>query len=202
MSVLQQTVSLAAQPRAFSSLLSLPSQAQSVIKAFRRQGIGSADEFNTARFFLSRLESLSALLQVFQIFRGRAGRDCVFHFVPATDSPDTRFSVMAAVVLSGCLCQSRKDPYLPLEPQCVRLLPRPTGLPPMAFAVSFRIRFADAKTAVKHHRPTHIRPLGPHHKCTLISRPTAVHHGYIYIESVRRYSCYFTALLPMCIRLT
>ena len=31
---------LAAQPRAFSSLLSLPSQAQSVIKAFRRQGIG------------------------------------------------------------------------------------------------------------------------------------------------------------------
>ena len=62
----------AAQLRAFSSLLSLPSQAQSVIKAFRRQGIGSADEFNTARFFLSRLESLSALLQVFQIFRGRA----------------------------------------------------------------------------------------------------------------------------------
>ena len=60
MSVLQQTVSLAAQLRAFSSLLSLPSPAQSVIKAFRRQGIGSADEFNTARFFLSRLESLSA----------------------------------------------------------------------------------------------------------------------------------------------
>ena len=121
---------------------------------------------------------------------------------PATDSPDTRFSVMVAVVLSGCLCQSRKNPYLPLEPQCVRLLPRPTGLPPMAFAVSFRIRFADAETAVKHHRSTHIRPLGTHHKCTLISRPTTVHHGYIYIESVRRYSCYFTALLPMCIRLT
>ena len=60
MSVLQQTVSLAAQLRAFSSLLSLPSQAQSVIKAFRRQGIGSADELNTARFLLSRIESLSA----------------------------------------------------------------------------------------------------------------------------------------------
>ena len=69
---------LAAQPRAFSSLLSLPSQAQSVIKDFRRQGIGSADVFNTARCLLYRLESLSALLQVFQIFRGRAGRDCVF----------------------------------------------------------------------------------------------------------------------------
>ena len=46
-----------------------------------------------------------------------------------------------------------------------------TGLPPMAFAVSFRIRFAEAKTAGKHHRPTHIRPLEPHHICTLISRP-------------------------------
>ena len=75
---------LAAQPRAFSSLLSLPSQAQSVIKAFRRQGIGSADEFNTARFFLSRLESLSALLQVFQIFRGRASLAC---FLPCCQQP-------------------------------------------------------------------------------------------------------------------
>jgi len=56
-----------------------------------------------------------------------------------TDSPDTRFSVMTAVVLSGCLCQSRKDPYLPLDPQCVRLLPRTTSLPPMAFVASFRI---------------------------------------------------------------
>ncbi len=209
MSVLQQTVSLAAQPRAFSSLLSLPSLAQSVIKAFRRQGIGSADEFNTARFFLSRIESLSALLQVFQIFRGRSkARLCdLFRsaFAPLHKShrlAKARIKVVAFVFLSVGLCQSRKDPYLPLEPQCVRLLPRPTGLPPMAFAVSFRIRFADAETAVKYHRPTHIRPIGPHHKCTLISRPTAVHHGYIYIESVRRYSCHFTALLPMCIRLT
>ena len=100
-----------------------------------------------------------------------------------TDSPDSRFSVMAAVVLSGCLCQSRKDPYLPLDPQCVRLLPRPTGLPPMVFAVSFRIRFADAKTAVKHHRPTHIRPLGPHHKCTLISRPKGIPWVYIFFQN-------------------
>ena len=64
-----------------------------------------------------------------------------------------RIKVVAFVFLSVGLCQSRKDPYLPLDPQYVRLLPRPTGLPPMAFAVSFRIRFADAKTAVKHHRP-------------------------------------------------
>ena len=136
MSVLLQTVSLAAQPRAFSSLLSLPSQAQSVIKAFRRQGIGSTDEFNTARFFLSRLESLSALLQVFQIFRGRAGRDSVICSAPhsllstnPTDSPDSRFNVGALVVPSECLCQWRKEPYLPYQPLSVRHLPRPTGLP-------------------------------------------------------------------------
>ena len=38
-----------------------------------------------------------------------------------------------------------------------------TGLPPMAFVASFRICLADAKTVPKHHRPTHIRPLEPHH---------------------------------------
>ena len=161
MSVLQQTVSLAAQLRAFSSLLSLPSQAQSVIKAFRRQGIGSADEFNTARFLLSRLESLSAAPTSLSFLRFRSKssksseggqswplraqwRDSVIYSAPLplhsinpTDSPDTRFSVMAAVVLSGCLCQSRKDPYLPLEPQCVRLLPRPHGLAPYGICRQF-----------------------------------------------------------------
>ena len=95
---------LAAQPRAFSSLLSLPSRAQSVIKAFRRQGIGDADVVNTARFLLSRLESLFAAQKVFQIFRGRAElvrfasqrRDCVIYSVPLslhsinpTDSPSS-----------------------------------------------------------------------------------------------------------------
>ena len=64
-----------------------------------------------------------------------------------------RFKGASVVMLSVGLYQSRKAPYLPLDPQCVRLLPRPTGLPPMAFAVSFRIRFADAKTAVKPHWP-------------------------------------------------
>ena len=92
---------LAAQPRAFSSLLSLPSQAQSVIKAFRRQGIGSADEFNTARFFLSRIESLSAAPTSLSFLRFRSKssksseggqswphraqwRDCVIYSVPHT----------------------------------------------------------------------------------------------------------------------
>ena len=115
-------------------------------------------------------------------------RDSVIYSAPLplrstnpTDSPDSRFSVGALVVLSDSLCLWRKYPYLPSQPFSVRHLPRPTGLPPMAFAVSFRIRFAEAKTAVKHHRPTHIRPLEPHHKCTLISRPTAVPAAYIFV---------------------
>ena len=67
-----------------------------------------------------------------------------------------RIKAVAFVFLSVGLCQSRKDPYLPPEPQFVRLLPRTNVLAPMAFAVSFRIRFADAKTAVKHHRPERV----------------------------------------------
>ena len=212
MSVLQQTVSLAAQPRAFSSLLSLPSQAQSVIKAFRRQGIGSADVFNTARFFLSRLESLSAAPTSLSFLRFRSKSSKSSEGGQGETVSSTSFQSQTRLTLASALW-----PQWFLVDVCARagktLISRSnlsasgscralTGLPPMAFAVSFRIRFADAKTAVKHHRPTHIRPLGPHHKCTLISRPTTVHHGYIYIESVRRYSCHFTALLPMCIRLT
>jgi len=212
MSVLQQTVSLAAQLRAFSSLLSLPSQAQSVIKAFRRQGIGSADEFNTARFFLSRLESLSAAPTSLSFLRFRSKSSKSSEGGQGETVSSTSFQPQTRLTLASALWQqwflvdvcaragktliSRSN--LSASGSCRAL----TGLPPMAFAVSFRIRFADAKTAVKHHRPTHIRPLGPHHKCTLISRPTTVHHGYIYIESVRRYSCHFTALFPMCIRLT
>ena len=212
MSVLQQTVSLAAQLRAFSSLLSLPSLAQSVIKAFRRQGIGSADEFNTARFFLSRLESLSAAPTSLSLLRFRSKSSKSYEGGQGETVSSTSFQPQTRLTLASALW-----PQWSLVDVCARagktLISRSnlsasgscralTGLPPMAFAVSFRIRFADAKTAVKHHRPTNIRPLGPHQKCTPISRPTAVHHGYIYIESIRRYSCYFTALLPMCIRLT
>ena len=146
-SVVDQTVALALSGGPSSVFLQAVEQVASFKKAFRRQGIGVADVVNTARFFLSRLESLFASQKVFQIFRGRAGRDCVIYSVPLslhsinpTDSPDSRISVGALVILSVGLCKSRKDPYLPPEPQCVRLLPRPTGLPPMAFAVSFRIR--------------------------------------------------------------
>ena len=92
-----------------------------------------------------------------------------------------RIKVVAFDDLSVGLCQSRKDPYLPLEPQCVRLLPRPTGLPLWHLPSVSASAVADAKTAVKHPRPTQIRPLEPHHKCTLISRPTAVPAAYIFV---------------------
>ena len=137
------------------------------------------------RFLLSRLESLSALLQVFQIFRGRSkARLClsclsssarhVGHHPScetcalagrltsaATPSrsqprqPQTRHPSHQrwyVLLLSYSKCQWRKDPHLPSQPLSVRHLPRPTGLPPVAFVVGFRICPADAKTAPKHHR--------------------------------------------------
>ena len=74
-------------------------------------------------------------------------RDCVIYSVPhplhsinPTDSPDSRISVGALVVLSVALCQSRKDPYLPLHPQCVRLLPRTHVLACSRFQKQFAIR--------------------------------------------------------------
>ena len=48
-----------------------------------------------------------------------------------------RLEVVALVVLSQRMCLSRKDPYLPLEPQCVRLLPRPHGLAPYGICGRF-----------------------------------------------------------------
>ena len=156
---------------------------------------------------------LKVFLLLKKSFKSSAGgqrRDCVIYSVPLslhsinpTDSPDSRISVGAFADLSVGLCQSRKDPYLPLHPQCVRLLPRPTGLPLWHLPSVSASAVADAKTVVKHHRPERTDGrfrIGA--VVTVVPRPTAVHHGYIYIESVRRYSCHFTALLPMCIRLT
>ena len=149
------------------------------------------------RLILSRLERLYALApslpnlpRAVKIGRYRAqwARLCaLFRSAIAALHKSHRLALTPASALLQLYClvkvcaRAGETVYLPLDPQCVRLLPRPTGLPPMAFAVSFRIRFAEAKTAVKHHRPTHIRPLGPHHKCTLISRPTAVPEAYIFV---------------------
>ena len=147
-SVAEQTVALALSGGPSSVFLQAVEQVASFKKAFRRQGIGFADVVNTARFFLSRLESLFASQKAFQIFRGRAEarlcdlfRSAVAALHKSHRLAKARIKVVAFVVLSVGLCQSRKYRYLPLQPLCVRLLPRPTGLPPMAFAVSFRIRY-------------------------------------------------------------
>ena len=70
--VIDQTVALALSGGPSPVFLQAVEQVASFKKAFRRQGIGFADVVNTARFFLSRLESLFAAQKVFQIFRGRA----------------------------------------------------------------------------------------------------------------------------------
>ena len=63
--------------------------------------------------------------------RSQDRRDCVIYSVPLllhsinpTDSPESRISVGALVVLSDSLCLWRKDPYLPSQPFSVRHLPR------------------------------------------------------------------------------
>jgi hypothetical protein len=48
-----------------------------------------------------------------------------------------RIKVVAFVVLSHRKCQSRKDPYLPLEPLSVRLLPRTNVLASSRFQPLF-----------------------------------------------------------------
>ena len=108
------------------------------------------------RLILSRIESLSAdapslpnLPRAVKIGRYRAQWARLCDFFRSAVAPlhkfhrlaKARIKAVAFVFLSAGLCQSRKYPYLPLEPLSVRLLPRPTGLPPMAFAVSFRIRY-------------------------------------------------------------
>ena len=96
------------------------------------------------RLILSRLESLSALLQVFQIFRGRSKARLCDLFRSAFASlhkshrlAKARIKVVATVFLSVGLCQSRKDPYLPLEPLSVRLLPRTNVLASSRFQPLF-----------------------------------------------------------------
>ena len=46
------------------------------------------------------------------------------HSINPTDSPESRISIGALVVLSDGLCLWRKDPYLPSQPFSVRHLPR------------------------------------------------------------------------------
>ena len=117
----------------------------------------------------SRLESLSALLQVFQIFRGRSKARLCLPLCSCHKLAIARTYVKVLVVLSDCLCLWWKDPYLPYQPHPSGSCRALRACPPMHLWPVSAFTVADAKTAVKHHMPTHISPLGTHHKCTLIS---------------------------------
>ena len=72
------------------------------------------------------------------------------HSTNPTDSPDSRFSIGALVVLSVCLCVWRKDPYLPYDCRCVRHLPRTNVLACSMFVPAFRHCFAAPKGSPDH----------------------------------------------------
>ena len=82
--------------------------------------------------------------KVFQIFRGRAEarlcdlfRSAVTTLHKSHRLAKARFKGASVVMLSVGLCQSRKDPYLPLEPLSVRLLPRTNVLASSRFQPLF-----------------------------------------------------------------
>ena len=127
------------------------------------------------RLILSRIESL---YESSKSSEGGQRRDCVIYSVPLsllsinpTDSPryasrPWRLSFLVqlcaragkTLISRSNLCQSGS---------CRALRACPLWHLPSVSASAV----ADAKTAVKHHRPTHILPLEHHLICNLISRP-------------------------------
>ena len=105
-SVVEQTVALALSGGPSPVFLQAVEQVASFKKAFRRQGIGFADVVNTARFFLSRLESLFASQKAFQIFRERAGLGRFPGLCPA--APHSYASVPSPRAQAARLCQKRQ----------------------------------------------------------------------------------------------
>ena len=102
-----------------------------------------------------------------------------------THQPQTRHPTHQrwyVLLLSDSKCQWRKDPHLPSHPHpsatCRALRACPLWhLWPISVSAH-----ADTKTVPKHHRPTHIRPLEPHHFPTFISRPRGIAWVYIFFR--------------------
>ena len=92
----------------------------------------------------------------------------------------SRISVVAFDDLSVDMCQSRKDRYLPLEPLCVRLLPRPTGLPAHGSRSNLPSAYADAKSLPPPSSPKMYSRLSGCASLTFISRPRGIAWGYIF----------------------
>lgn len=133
--------------------------------------------FNTARFFLSRLESLSAAPTSRSFLRFRSSlpnlpRACRARLCLPCQPSSSRLSVPPyrrqtlqsqtrhpshqrwyVLLLSDCQCQWRKNPHLPYQPhpsatcRALRACPLWHLWPVSASA------YADAKTVLKHHRP-------------------------------------------------
>ena len=105
------------------------------------------------RFFLSRLESLSAdAPSLPNLPRAVKGRICVFrgcifrsslrsslHLLPLQPQtrPGSRFKVGASYCFVEVCARAGETHYLPLDPHPVRLLPRPHGLASSRFQPLF-----------------------------------------------------------------
>ena len=103
------------------------------------------------------LKAFLLLKKAFKSSEGGQRRDSVICSVPhsllstnPTDSPESRISVGALVVLSDSLCLWRKDPYLPSQPLSVRHLPRTNVLACSMFVPAFRHCFAAPKVSPDH----------------------------------------------------
>ena len=109
----------------------------------------------------------------------------------------SRIKVASVVILSVGLCQSRKDRYLPLHPQCVRLLPRTHVLACSRFQKQFVIRLRGRQITSSTVEPKDILPL--ERLCVLdLHLPPEGHCLGIYILSGRTLSG--PSFLPMCLR--
>ena len=101
-------------------------------------------------------------------------RDCVIYSAPLHKSHRlaySRINVASVVILSVGLCQSRKDRYLPLQPLCVRLLPRPTGLPAHGSRSNLPSAYADVKSLLPPSSGEGDSRLGGCGCLSIISRP-------------------------------
>ena len=109
----------------------------------------------------------------------------------------SRIKVASVVILSVGLCQSRKDRYLPLHPQCVRLLPRTNVLACSRFQKQFAIRLCGRQITSSTVEPKVVLPL--ERQCALEPHlPPEGHCLGIYILSGRTLSG--PSFLPMCLR--
>ena len=148
--------------------------------------------FNTARFFLSRLESLSAAPTSLSFLRFRSKSSKSSEGGQGETVSYTSFQPQTRLTLASALW-----PQWFLVDVCARAGKTLISRSPLSASGSCRALRAcplwhlwpvsasahtDAKTVPKHHRPTHIRPLEPHHFPTFISRPKGILWVYIFFR--------------------